>query len=1148
MAVVATNAGAAVETGLGPRTISVTADGSQYVLFLAVSYASGYPADDIAVSGLGLTWEKKATGTYSYRRRFWVYTGRGTSSGSDITVEYDPNSLYGAEQEYGWALVKVTGADTTEMIRGTIGTYGVDAGGGGTTNRTAAATASVVAGDAALAFCATESDTVDVLPDSNYVELASTGQGNNYQGIRQVTSSWDADAGDLSATWDKQGGSTWVGLATLVVAGDSGTVPPDPNRIPDAQWRLGGPEIYGDGPFNNRTAVYEDDRVDITDGVITLTADAEGGLPGGATISSGAVKWGFENEAEASGTPIAMGSTVEADVKFPLVGGTFAAFWMIPSDNAREMPEIDMAEQSYTSDTSDRNFNAIVWTANPNAAANVVDDRVAVTPDDQWHTVRIELDWGETRIYHDDVLVNSSFTYDPDMTWGLMFNFDMWSIGGGVDTGSLPTTCQMRNCVVTPNAWTKPDTYILHARTQFETDTATSYTTDNFTADNTKNHIMFVYHTNETVTPTVTTASQTWTNRGTVLDNDGVRRLTVFEHTAGTIPANSAQTVDFGVADPTGVAITVVETSLTPSSWATDSTGTDVTSLTMTPGGTAGQKVLTAFGVPRFRGSPESEAGEPELDGTQSLVAWHGGTAPLMTLLSGIRDSADTDVSASHTNNLPWVGATVLLDSPSSPLTAQFGGGSLPAGWTFEQNSAANAVNTNTGSSTKIQIPAGTASDNIYSPATTDNTAGILHDLPTGSFDIAIRVATAIGGDNSSGFGFNLIGADSTDMIRWGLYSTDDFTYKYGYARQGPSGTGVSTEFQAANAWQDGVWLRNHPSWLRVAYDGVDTFTFYLSGDGNTWVTESTHTSALHAPETLKFFVQQGYDLLGRTIRIDECVDLGDIGGTDARGAAPTYYQGTTETSDLTSTPAWLTTEADGTGSSAVQSGSVMTLTTGTATDSSARLVYNGAAAYTNAGVLVSATAPNDGFVQDCYYVIGLAANDAGADIDVYSKYPSYLLEIDAESGAQVAVRSVRPVAPITNLNESYVLLEAQETPANVSGTTKTWTRMEKYGTRLRVRRWSDADSEPSTWDYDGEEDVLRGVGNLEPYIAIAHNPTPGIGQPQTLQIDDIEFYELTDTAPTGVNSYVGDTEASALYVGSSAVTAIHLGSSQIWP
>ena len=39
-------------------------------------------------------------------------------------------------------------------------------------------------------------------------------------------------------------------------------------------------------------------------------------------------------------------------------------------------------------------------------------------------------------------------------------------------------------------------------------------------------------------------------------------------------------------------------------------------------------------------------------------------------------------------------------------LTAQFGGGSLPTGWTFVQNGAANATIDNSGESADILIPA----------------------------------------------------------------------------------------------------------------------------------------------------------------------------------------------------------------------------------------------------------------------------------------------------------------------------------------------------------------------------------------------------------------------------------------------------------
>ena len=72
------------------------------------------------------------------------------------------------------------------------------------------------------------------------------------------------------------------------------------------------------------------------------------------------------------------------------------------------------------------------------------------------------------------------------------------------------------------------------------------------------------------------------------------------------------------------------------------------------------------------------------------------------------------------------------------------------------------------------------------------------------------------------------------------------------------------------------------------------------------------------------------------------------------------------------------------------------------------------------------------------------------------------------------------------------------------------WFKVEKYGSRLRMKQWEDRNGEPAEWLYDGEVDVLRGVSTnnlLKPYVSIGHNP--GTGETGAINILSLEFYEL---------------------------------------
>lgn len=467
-------------------------------------------------------------------------------------------------------------------------------------------------------------------------------------------------------------------------------------------------------------------------------------------------------------------------------------------------------------------------------------------------------------------------------------------------------------------------------------------------------------------------------------------------------------------------------------------------------------------------------------------------------------------------------------------LTAQFGGGALPTGWSFAPNGAtSNAVLDNSGDCAEITIPAGTTSDSITSTGSVDNTCGLVHAV-SGDFDIAQRISTPIGGDQTQIYGFVLRGSTNVHMIRYTPFANDAQTMQYGYQRSGGSGS----TFRSPNPLI-GDWLEANPSWVRCTRVGT-TYTFSISGDGLNWVEQASTTSAAD-PLTVKLCVGQYSQALGLPFRIDRCVDMTGL-YSDARNAVPAYYPGTTEVADLSAgVPSWmmLATEGDGDVVLGVGAGPAFNpaiiLSTAPADGSSGRILYNGAG-YLNAGMLASS------YIQGgsgSYGVIGLGVDDGGGSIDVYSAAPGYIEEIHGTTGEQVSVRVHRPLV-INIFNEPYLFLGGRSTPAGAG--VKVYCRVEKYGSRLRMRRWRYDVAEPTTWDYDGEEDSLRGLGPLKPYLAIGHNPGTVVTAPEMF-VEDLEFYELTDAPPSvGYDVYLGDTQVDAVYLGSDPVDAIFLG------
>lgn len=434
-------------------------------------------------------------------------------------------------------------------------------------------------------------------------------------------------------------------------------------------------------------------------------------------------------------------------------------------------------------------------------------------------------------------------------------------------------------------------------------------------------------------------------------------------------------------------------------------------------------------------------------------------------------------------------------------LTAEFGGSaSLPTGWTFAQDGTGTATLDNTGRTAVLTIPAGVAADSITSPGSSDKSAGLVHAV-SGDFDLAFRVDTVIGGDNSAMFGFILRGADDSDMVRYQVYAVGLAPRQYGYARFG----GAGNNFRSASVLPSG-WLESHGAWLRAVRSGSD-FEFFMSGDGYRWAAMGASFTGSNDPQTVKLSLGQYADKVGAPFRIARSVDLAALGGTDARAPVPVYSPGATEVTDFSTLPAWLELQSQGDGD-AVHAAGEVTLSTDAADGSTGRLAYTGVG-YENAGMLIRYRCPVTG---SSYLAIGLGVDDGGpVPMDVYANGPGYITEIEVATGQDLPVRIHRPLS-ISQFNEPYVFLYFDQEDGR-DLTDLWWFRIEKFGARLRMRTWEDGTPEPSTWWFDGEEDTQRDEGLLQPYASVSHND--GSPAATELVIDSLAFYELNAGLPS---------------------------------
>jgi hypothetical protein len=177
---------------------------------------------------------------------------------------------------------------------------------------------------------------------------------------------------------------------------------------------------------------------------------------------------------------------------------------------------------------------------------------------------------------------------------------------------------------------------------------------------------------------------------------------------------------------------------------------------------------------------------------------------------------------------------------------------------------------------------------------------------------------------------------------------------------------------------------------------------------------------------------------------------------------------------------------------------------------SRARLAYSGTT-YEESGTL--AQIQFQSLNSNLYGVSGIGRDTGG--IDQYSQGPAYAWELAPQTN-RVIVRVDEPGTANTSFNDQYTFL-INESDFNLRGTPGPlfWTRVERVDGRIRARLWQDGTAEPSTWDYDGQDEIVDGP--YGPVLGLSHNDGTS-GGPESMDIRSFEFYEITEpdtTAPT---------------------------------
>lgn len=220
-------------------------------------------------------------------------------------------------------------------------------------------------------------------------------------------------------------------------------------------------------------------------------------------------------------------------------------------------------------------------------------------------------------------------------------------------------------------AKTTGSVFLKHQLTAGSNTDATSYNTASVTPTANRLQLLWVYSIAGAAPnqPTVTGNGLTWVNIGSVLDSDGLRRITLFRAMGGS-PSAGAIAIDFGGQTQTGAAWSLaeydnVDTGGTNGSAAvvqvvTGSTGSNGTSLTVTLAAFASAANATVGGF----GIPLNTASNP-LPGTGfGRNGQVNQASPNLAIMSESVGFSDTSVDSTSSGTIPWVGIAAEVGTP----------------------------------------------------------------------------------------------------------------------------------------------------------------------------------------------------------------------------------------------------------------------------------------------------------------------------------------------------------------------------------------------------------------------------------------------------------------------------------------------------
>lgn len=450
-----------------------------------------------------------------------------------------------------------------------------------------------------------------------------------------------------------------------------------------------------------------------------------------------------------------------------------------------------------------------------------------------------------------------------------------------------------------------------------------------------------------------------------------------------------------------------------------------------------------------------------------------------------------------------YIGLGIVINSVLSArvgfgpsyMNQDFEGSSLPSDWIFEDPLSAGGSYVVTDSRVEVTIPSGVTLDSVNSTSSDDNTVGIYKTSDYTDIDIAFQIDTDVSQWGGLQVNFLLSGNAEVDTCRFAVYQGNPNLYGY----QRASGAGSSSGNAALTAYYN--WWHGIPSWYRVTYDsGTGLWSFYASSDGVTWILCQQGTRSFVA-DKIKIGVGQTGGTPGGTVRVNRVIDFLGAGSTDAREA---ISPGTTTTRILLEgtdgvLPASFTDDS-ASGGSLTWTGTALRATTDLDTiGSRARIQYTGTT-YDNCGILTKFQ-----FIQSSassYAVFGIGSDSGG--IDQYSRGPGYGFELTGAIYRRfIRVDDIGDV--LDSFDDQYTFL-VDDTDTTLGGTPGplTWSRVERYNGRVRGRYWTDGDAEPTTWFFDGEEEVIDNP--FGPILTYSHNDGTSGGD-EFLDIFSYEFY-----------------------------------------